>query len=58
MPLLDHFHAPLLDDPPWSSLAMMWAAAMVAHLNRLLPRDDFRAYGHVQVIHDDPPLPS
>ena len=49
MPLLDHFHAPLLDDPPWSSLYTMWAASVVRWLNRTLPAGEFRAFANVRL---------
>jgi hypothetical protein len=39
MPLLDHFHPPLLNRPPsWESFPSFWAVAIAEHLNRLLPR--------------------
>jgi hypothetical protein len=39
MPLLDHFHPPLLDRlPSWESFHSFWAVAIAEHLNRLLPR--------------------
>ena len=39
MPLLDHFHPPLLNRPPsWESFHSFWAVAMAEHLNELLPR--------------------
>jgi hypothetical protein len=39
MPLLDHFHPPLLNRPPsWESFHSFWAVAIAEHLNRLLPR--------------------
>ncbi|MBN9521168.1 hypothetical protein J0H58_22050 [bacterium] len=43
MPLRDHFHPPLLDDPPWPSLATMWVAALTAELNATLARGEFTA---------------
>lgn len=44
MPLLDHFHPPLQDRAPWSSICTMWVASLVKSLNRSLPRDRFRAF--------------
>lgn len=39
MPLLDHFHPPLLHRPPtWESFHSFWAVAIAEHLNQLLPR--------------------
>ena len=44
MPLLDHFHPPLQDQAPWTSICTMWIASLVKSLNRSLPRDRFRAF--------------
>jgi hypothetical protein len=44
MPLLDHFHLPLYNRPPWSSVTTMWAAELVRWLNRTLPEGEFIAY--------------
>src|SRR6478609_8304663 len=49
MPLLDHFHPPLLDDPPWTSLYTLWAAGVVRWLNQTLPTGEFRAYANVRL---------
>ena len=49
MPLLDHFHAPLLDDPPWTSLYTLWVANVVRWLNRTLPASGFRAFANVRL---------
>jgi hypothetical protein len=49
MPLLDHFHRPLLDDPPWTSLYTMWAASVVRWLNQTLPAGEFRAFANVRL---------
>jgi hypothetical protein len=39
MPLLDHFHPPLLNRlPSWESFHSFWAVVTAEHLNRLLPR--------------------
>lgn len=37
MPLLDHFHAPLLARRPWESFHAFWAATIGETLNRILP---------------------
>lgn len=44
MPLLDHFHPPLADLPPWSSVSTMWAATLARWLNATLPAEEFIAY--------------
>jgi hypothetical protein len=44
MPLRDHFHPPLYNRPPWSSITTMWAAGLVRWLNRTLPEGEFIAY--------------
>jgi len=44
MPLLDHFHGPNAEELPWDSVNTLWIAAVVAHLNQVLPRDRFRAF--------------
>ena len=49
MPLLDHFHPPLLDDPPWTSLYTLWVAGMVRRLNQTLPPGEFRAFANVRL---------
>ena len=46
MPLLDHFHRPYSEDLPWESVNTLWIAAVVAELNRTLPRDRFRAFAN------------
>src|SRR5262249_26490022 len=38
MPLLDHFHAPLLPGRPWESFHSRWANSIADGLNRFLPR--------------------
>ncbi|HEY7314983.1 MAG TPA: DUF4058 family protein [Gemmataceae bacterium] len=39
MPLLDHFHPPLLNRlPSWESFHSFWTVAIAEHLNGLLPR--------------------
>ncbi|MBX9584174.1 MAG: hypothetical protein K2X87_28070 [Gemmataceae bacterium] len=49
MPLLDHFHPPLLDDPPWPSLYTLWVGGVVRRLNRTLPGGQFRAFANVRL---------
>ena len=44
MPLFDHFHPPLADLPPWSSVATTWAVSLMRWLNRTLPPGEFIAY--------------
>ena len=44
MPLRDHFHPPLLDLPPWSSIATTWAVTLMRWLNHTLPAGEFIAY--------------
>ena len=39
MPLLDHFHPPVADKAPWTSIGTFWITAMVRSLNRSLPID-------------------
>lgn len=46
MPLLDHFHRPHSEDLPWESVNTLWVAAVVAELNRSLPRERFRAFAN------------
>jgi hypothetical protein len=43
MPLLDHFHPPLKDNPPWTSINTLWVAELTRWLNRTLPRDVYQA---------------
>ena len=49
MPLLDHFHPPLADMPPWSSVATTWAVTLVRWLNRTLPAGEFVAYPTIRL---------
>src|SRR5258708_364125 len=44
MPLLDHFHRPLLNPPPWESVTTTWVASLARWLNRALPAGEFVAY--------------
>lgn len=47
MPLLDHFHPPLLRNPPWEGVHSDWASSIAHQLNlRLLPKQ-YRAVPHV-----------
>ena len=38
MPLLDHFHPPLVTEDSWESFHTYWAVCLGDYLNRLLPR--------------------
>src|SRR5882724_4090473 len=49
MPLLDHFHEPMIDEAPWESFCTMWISSLVAELNRQLPRDRYRAYAQLHL---------
>jgi hypothetical protein len=49
MPLRDHFHPPLLGDPPWPSLYTLWVGGVVRWLNRALPTGEFRAFANVRL---------
>lgn len=49
MPLLDHFRPPARIRAPWESLGTIWASKVMAHLNRLLPRDRYQAFAPVQL---------
>ncbi len=49
MPLLDHFHPPLNDELPWSSIGSLWVSNLVRWLNRELPLDEFRAFANVRL---------
>jgi hypothetical protein len=44
MPLLDHFHPPVGDEAPWSSICTFWVAAVAKRLNRSLSKDRYRAF--------------
>jgi Protein of unknown function (DUF4058) len=46
MPLLDHFHPPIVTRRPWESFHSLWCAAILDQLNELLPP---RYFGAVQV---------
>jgi hypothetical protein len=43
MPLRDHFHPPLKDNPPWTSINTLWIAGLIRWLNRTLPKDVYQA---------------
>jgi hypothetical protein len=49
MPLLDHFHTPLRDNPPWTSVNTFWVANLARWLNRNLPRDRYQARAHAHL---------
>src|SRR6476619_1316221 len=49
MPLLDHFHPPLADRPPWSSIATTWAVTLTRWLNATLASDEFIAYPTIRL---------
>ena len=51
MPLLDHFHPPIEDIAPWTSIGSSWIIALMKSLNRTLPANGFRAYAHVHLGH-------
>lgn len=46
MPLLDHFHEPVSEELPWSSLNTLWTSEIVGALNHLLPRERYRAFAN------------
>jgi hypothetical protein len=46
MPLLDHFHPPIVTRRPWESFHSLWCAAILDQLNELLPP---RYFGAVQI---------
>jgi hypothetical protein len=43
MPLMDHFHGPMLDELPWETLHSSWASDLARGLNRRWLRRPFRA---------------
>jgi hypothetical protein len=49
MPLLDHFHAPVIKRRSWEGFHGLWAAAMVETLNRDVLGDDYYADMQVHV---------
>jgi len=51
MPLLDHFHPPVEEFAPWTSIASTWIVALTKSLNRTLPTSGFRAFADVQLGH-------
>ena len=48
MPLLDHFHPPVMDELPGSSLHHGWMANIAVRLNQILP-DGYKALDHAHV---------
>ena len=46
MPLLDHFHPPLLDQRHWEGFHGWWAAALAGNLNEDLLPPEFFAEEH------------
>src|SRR3954447_23189150 len=51
MPLLDHFHDPLMRTHSWKAFHTTWAVVLVRRLNRLLPRRRFLAEPQINVGH-------
>ncbi len=51
MPLLDHFHPPVEDMAPWTSIGSAWIVALMKSLNRTLPASGFRAFANVHLGH-------
>ena len=51
MPLLDHFHPPVEDYAPWTSIGSFWITALTRSLNRKLPANGYRAYANVHLGH-------
>ena len=51
MPLLDHFHPPVEEFAPWTSIGSSWIIALMKSLNRKLPANGFRAYANVHLGH-------
>lgn len=49
MPLLDHFLPPARIRAPWESLGHSWVAKLMAHLNRLLPKDRYQAFSAIHL---------
>jgi uncharacterized protein DUF4058 len=43
MPLLDHFHPPLLDEPPWETVHGAWIHYLMRSLNRMWLPPEYRA---------------
>ena len=52
MPLLDHFHSSARIRAPWESLGSSWVTRVMAHLNRLLPRERYQAFSRVHLGSD------
>ena len=51
MPLRDHFHPPVEDIAPWTSIGATWIVALMKSLNQKLPPHGFRAFAHVHLGH-------
>lgn len=49
MPLLDHFQPPARIRAPWESLGHSWVSKVMAHLNRLLPKDRYQAFSAIHL---------
>ena len=49
MPLLDHFHEPVLSESPWPSFHVQWATFLVGQLNRLLPSPRYLAQANIHL---------
>jgi hypothetical protein len=47
VPLLDHFHPPLVQERPWEGVHSDWASSIVRQLNRKLLPERFFAIPHV-----------
>ena len=43
MPLHDHFHPPVEDIAPWTSICSFWVVGVAKYLNSRLPGDRYRA---------------
>src|ERR1022692_4508241 len=49
MPLLDHFHPPLIEERHWESMHSAWANAIVMQLNDSVLPADFFAELHIKI---------
>jgi hypothetical protein len=49
MPLLDHFHSPVLDELPWVSFYSFWVTRLAGRLNTSLPRAEYRAFANIHL---------
>ncbi len=43
MPMYDHFHPPVEDIAPWTSICSFWVVGVAKYLNSRLPKDRYRA---------------